>query len=306
MELRQLRYLAAVAREGTFTAAAAALSVAQPALWRQVRDLERELGIPVFERVGRRVRLTVNGTEVLGKVATALEHLERLEETATLLRTAQAGVVAIACASPHLPRFLAPVIGQFRRAHPAVTFRIREYGGGSAPGRGIPQDLFGGIVDLATGVVPADDVRVDGFPIYAVRLVLAVPDDHPWRDRTTVDVALLRDQAVVASQPGSYSRGALKEACRRAGFEPLVALDSASPMGVLALGAAGLGIPVTIDDAVPNPPGRPWPVLVLEGSPISDRVGLAWRAGAQLSPAVSEFVELARQAADQDQLATSA
>lgn len=304
MELRQIRYFTAVAREGTYAAAAAALSIAQPALWRQVRDLERELGVKLFERAGRRVRLTIDGRSILDQAASAIATVDRLEATAADLRSSRAGVVAIACASPHLRQFLAPVIGAFRRSHPGVAFEIREYGGGSTPGRGIPEDLLGGLVDLATGVAPVDDPRFEGFPIYDVNLVVAVPDDHPWRDVTAVEVAQLRDCSLVCSQAGAYSRGALEAACRRAGFEPLVAFDSASPVTVLALGAAGLGLAVTIDDAVAQPSGRPWPRLVENDRAVGDTVRLGWRAGATLSPTVGAFVELARESVDQRQLST--
>lgn len=305
MELRQLRYFTAVAREGTYAAAAHALSIAQPALWRQVRDLEQELGVKLFERAGRRVRLTIDGRSILDQAAAAIATVDRLEATAADLRSARAGVVAIACASPHLRRFLAEVIGAFRESHPGVAFKIREYGGGSAPGRGIPEDLLDGLVDLATGVAPTDDPRFEGFPIYEVHLVVAVPDDHPWRDVAAVEVAQLRDRPLVCSQAGAYSRRALEAACRRSGFEPLVAFDSASPMTVLALGAADLGLAVTIDDAVPEPVDRPWPRLVAEDRGVGDTVRLAWRAGVSLSPTVSAFVELAREYVDQRQLSTS-
>jgi DNA-binding transcriptional LysR family regulator len=306
MELRQLRYFIAVARHGTYVAAAASLSVAQPALWRQVRDLERELGVNLFERVGRRVRLTIDGQTVLEQTADALATMDRLEATAADLRSARAGIVAIACAGPHLRRFLAPVIGAFRRTHPAVVIRIREYGGGPGPGRGIREDLVGGIVDIATGVPPGDETSFEGFPVYQVRLIAAVPNDHPLRGAASVDIERLRDQPLVLSQAGSYSRGALEAACGRAGFEPLVAFDSASPTSIMALGAAGLGLPIFVDDAVPSPAGGPWPVITEGGRPIGAPVRLLWRAEAALSPAVRAFIAVARAAVDQRQVPTSA
>jgi DNA-binding transcriptional LysR family regulator len=143
------------------------------------------------------------------------------------------------------------------------------------------------------------------LPIYEVRLVLAVPDDHPWRADPAVEVIRLRDRPLVASQRGAFSRRALDAACRRAGFEPLVAFDSASPNSVVALGAAGLGIPITIDDALPTPYRRPWPLLVENGEPVGDIVKLTWRAGASLTPTVQAFVDLARAAVAQRQVATS-
>ncbi len=306
MELRQLRYFAAVAEVGTYAAAAASLSVAQPALWRQVRDLERELGVPLFERTGRRVRLTADGQLVLEQALAALAAIDRLDSTAADLRTARTGIVAIACASPHIQRFLAAVIADFHEAHPGVAIGIREYGGGSSPGRGIREDLLDGLVDLATGPAPIDDPALEGFPVYPTRLVVIVPDDHPWRDAATIDIGLLEGQPLVLSKPGAYSRRALEAACQRAGFEPTVAFDSASPTSTVALGGRGLGLSVLADDAIPQAPDHPWPIVVERGQPIGDTVRLAWRAGAPLSAAVTAFVHLARRRADQRQVETSA
>ena len=306
MELRQLRYFEAVARHGTYVAAATSLSVAQPALWRQVHDLEVELGVALFEKVGRRVRLTTDGQTVLEQATDALATIDRLDATAADLRSARAGTVAIACASPHLRRFLAPVLGTFRQSHPDVAIRIREYGGGPGPGRGIREDLMSGIVDVATGTPPGPDPGFDGFPVYEVRLIAPLPDDHPLRAAEAIDVEDLRDRPLVLSQVGSFSRGALEAACRRAGFEPHVAFDSAIPTSTMALGAAGLGLPIFVDDAVPPPAGLPWPVITESGRPIGATVSLVWRAGATLSPAVRAFVDVARAAVDQRQVSTSA
>ncbi|MEO6349298.1 MAG: LysR family transcriptional regulator [Candidatus Limnocylindrales bacterium] len=307
MELRQLECFVTVATEGTYAAAADRLSIAQPALWRRVQELERELGVALFERAGRRVRLTTDGQTILDQATATLATADRLGVTARDLRAAKAGVLAIACASPHLRRFLAPVLGRFRGLHPGVTISIREYGGGAVlPGRGIPEDLLDGVVDLATGVQPRTDPRFDGFRAYDVHLVVPVADDHPWRDQPTVDIAALVNQPLVLAQHGSYSRRTIEAACRRAGIEPSVAMDSPSPISIVALAAAGIGVPIVVDDAIAQPRERPWPVVTANGAPIHDEVRLMYRSGARLSGAVQAFVELARQHARQDQESTSA
>jgi DNA-binding transcriptional LysR family regulator len=294
VELRQLEYFVEVARKGTYLAAAASLHVAQPALWRQVKELERELGTPLFERVGRRVRLTRDGEALSEHAATVVVAAARVREAAVDLRAGRSGVVAIACAAPHLRGFLAPVIAAMRSAHPDVRIEVVEYGGGAAPpGRGIKMDLLEGLVDLATGLGDGDDL-LETLPLYAVGLVLALSDDHPWRHEPLVEVARLSDQPLVTAQVGSYSRGILEAACARAGFAPQVALDSPNPLSILALGQAGLGLPVLVEDAVPPPAGPPWPRIAENGRPIVQLLRLGWRRAAPLSAAVSSFVDLAK------------
>jgi DNA-binding transcriptional LysR family regulator len=293
MELRQLEYFVEVARKGTYLAAAASLSVAQPALWRQVKELERELGTPLFERVGRRVRLTRDGARLADQAAGILAAAGRLREDAEALRAGRAGAVAIACAAPQLREFLAPVIAALRSAHPDIDVQVREYGGGGpGPGPGILSDLLDGTVDLAT--VGTGHPGLETMPIYELRLVVAVPDDHPWRDVATVDIKELRDRPLVIAQPGSYSRGAIEAACARAGFDAVIGFDSPNPLSILALGEAGLGIPILVEDAMPRPPRGRWPVLVEGRRPLGGTMHLGWRAGAPQSAAVTAFVELAR------------
>jgi DNA-binding transcriptional LysR family regulator len=293
MELRQLEYFVAVARTGTYLAAAASLSVAQPALWRQVKDLERELGTPLFERVGRRVRLTRDGDTLAELAATVLAGATRLRDTASDLRTGRTGAITIACAAPHLREFLAPVIAAMRTDHPDVRIDVVEYGGGAAPaGRGILSDLLQGLADLATGLGPGDD-RIESVALYEVGLLLAVPDGDPLRDARLVDVGQLRERPLVTAQVGSYSRAALEVACARAGFAPTIGFDSPNPLSILALGQAGLGLPVLVEDAVPQPLGRPWPRLAERGRPISQTMRLGWRAGAPVSTAAKAFIGLA-------------
>jgi LysR family cyn operon transcriptional activator len=294
VELRQLEYFVEVARTGTYVAAASTLSVAQPALWRQVHALERELGTPLFERVGRRVRLTTDGRALAAQAEAVLAAAGRLRADADALRTGRAGVVAIACGAPHLREFLAPVIAELRRAQPEIEITVREYGGGGpGPGRGMLADLLDGTVDLATGVA-AGFAGVETIPLYPVRMLVAVPAGHLWRDASTIDVRELQGQPLVLAQPGSYSRGVIEAACGRAGFTPVVGFESPNPLSILALGEAGLGVPILVEDAVPRPLDRPWPVVTEQGRVLGGTVQLGWRAASRLTPAVTAFIELAR------------
>jgi DNA-binding transcriptional LysR family regulator len=300
MDLRQLEYFAKVASEGTYLAAAARLSVAQPGLWRQVKELELELGVQLFERTGRRVRLTRDGRALLDQATGVLAAADRLRGAADDLRAGRTGVVSIACAAPHLREFLAPVIAELRRSNPGVRVEVREYSGGPA-GRGMKGDLVDGVVDIATGMVP-DDPAFELIDLYGVRLLLAVPDDHPWRDDGLVDVSRLRGVPLVTAQRDSFSRRTVEAACGRAGFAPTIGFDSPNPLSILALGSAGLGLAVLVEDAVPRPE-RPWPALAENGRAIADVVRLAMRKDAPRSAAVSQFVELARRHAGSRRLA---
>jgi DNA-binding transcriptional LysR family regulator len=297
VELRQLEYFVRVAEAGTYLAAARASRIAQPALWRHVKELERELGTELFERAGRNVRLTRQGQVLLEEARGALMAASRLTLAADDLRHGRAGALGIACAAPHLRAFVADAIAELRSARPGIRIDIREYGAGAGPGPGILQDLQHGIVDFATGEYPGGDPRLASIPLYPTRLVAAVPANHPWARKRRIEVTKLRDQPLVCGQRGSFSRRTLEAACARAGFIPEIAFDSHSPVSIVALGEAGLGIPIMVEDAVSPPARRTWPVVLHRGKPLGAMLCLVWRKESKLSPAASAFKDIAQRIA---------
>src|SRR5437867_797317 len=125
VDLRQLAAFVAVARSGTYAAAAMQLHLAQPAVWKHVANLERALGVQLFERHGRLVRLTASGRAVLVRAEAVLEGAEAVETLARDLRSGRTGTVTIGCVAPHVVGFLAPVIGAYRKAHRDVRVLLR-------------------------------------------------------------------------------------------------------------------------------------------------------------------------------------
>jgi DNA-binding transcriptional LysR family regulator len=298
MEFRQLEYFAAVARDGTYTAAAERLHVAQPALWKQVHELQRELGVALFERVGRRVRITSAGLLVLDRAEQILLGSQRLHVLANDLRLARIGRVRIGCFAPHIAAFLAPVIAAFRRDHPNIAVELVEHGLPGAPPdtTSLVELLRAGALDLITTSRVEDDNDLEGFRAYEVCVVVVSP---PAGDRAKSTagrarrpISSLRDIPLLVSPQGYYSRGRLEAACRSVGFEPRIEVESTSPSALLALAEHGVGTAVLADDAVA---GQRRAVLTVDRKPMSDAVWL-YRQSAQ-DPAVGAFFAAARAAA---------
>ena len=286
MELRQLRYFAAVGRVGTFTAAAAELRVAQPALWQQVKALERELGLPLFERWGRRVRLTRDGEEILHRVGPILESVERLRQSATDLAAGRRGRIVVACSQPHVSMFLARLIGRFHATSPDVRVELREH----PPLAGLPLDDLGtGAADVGLGT--EDPESLEGFAVYAANLVAAVPAGHPWAGQAEVTLQQLGAEVLLVAPYQSLSRGLLERALEAEGIKPRIGHESPSPATLVALGEQGLGVPVLADDAFATVRHGSAPLVVGRGGPIGAEVWLQWRRGAAMSSALTAFIE---------------
>jgi len=294
MELRQLRYFQAVAETGTFTAAAERSRVAQPALWKQVRDLERELGVGLFEKAGRRVRLTSSGALLLERVAHALESADRVKSLAADLRLGRTGQVVISCSPPHINRILALAVREFNRENPSVHVELREYPGESGPRRFYENpflaELRSGVADLAIAEGPVNEF--EALHLYDVHAVVLVPDDHPWRRRRFVMVDRLRGVPLTVTPEGFASRRLLDKACRSAGFEPTIERISGSPISIVAMGVQGAGIAVVADD-VPPSDARPWPRIQAGSAPVRESVHLHWRR-TQQPAAVHAFISTVR------------
>lgn len=296
MDLKQVQCFVATARAGTYAAASQRLLLAQPAVWKHVDTLGRELGVSLFERTGRQVQLTPAGRSLLEPAEHLLEGAQRIQDFALELREGRSGTVTVGCVGPHVIGFLAPVIGEFHRRHPGVRIVLREveFDRASPPPGPFAEALSNGAVDIVTGeAVPG----TEHFRLYEVSVICAVPPRHPWRNLAAVDVEQLRDVPILASPPGFFSRSTLEAACRASGFHPHIAIDNANPSVLVELGRHGLGVPVLANDAVHTARPRQWPIVHARGQALSAPTYLSSRP--TTSPAVTAFVELAREAAAQ-------
>ncbi len=178
MDLRQLAYFEAVADHGTYTAAADHLHVAQPALWKLVHELERELGIALFERIGRRVRITPDGAALLERIRPVLAGADRVSrprkrsarraDRAHPHRVLRAPHRCISCAGD----------GDVPRRNPDVAVELRDYASTTTPASAasnpLVESLRAGEVDVILSA-PFDDEACTGFPVYEVRVMIASP-----------------------------------------------------------------------------------------------------------------------------------
>jgi DNA-binding transcriptional LysR family regulator len=289
MELHQLRYLVAIAEEGSFSRAAARERVAQPAVSAAIAHLERELGVQLLQRGGRGARPTDAGCAVLAHARTALaaviqaQHVA--EEIAGLLRGRVMVGMVVGCTSVVLARLLA----EFARAHPAVEMTLVE-----GPSAALLDDLRSGVLDLAwVGRAAPPPQGIDTAVLYEEEQVAVVAPASADDKRKVLAVADLAARRLIALPQGTGGRTALDEACARAGAKADVAFEATGLDMVLRLAAEGLGtgiVPASIAAAF----GPGVQTLPLQ-PPVRSRIELAWRAGGPSSPAGRALVNVARQ-----------
>ncbi|RKE18247.1 LysR family transcriptional regulator [Streptomyces sp. TLI_171] len=259
--LRQLEYLVTVVDSGSFTRAAEQLHVTQPALSHQIRALETSLGGALLERLPRTVRPTPLGRAVLPHARAALADAERLHAAARRTVGLEDGDLEVATVYSIALGILPPVLRAWRRQHPNVRIRLREYPHADQ----LRAATAAGQADLAVGPVPADwagPVRELGVEEFAV--VLPADDPLAASPDGTVELAALADHDWVHYAPGNGLADLLDQACARSGFRPRAAVRTEQTSAAPALAAAGLGpalvpatvVPPGLDAAVlrPDPP----------------------------------------------------
>lgn len=290
MELRHLRYFVAVADAGSITRGAHAVRVAQPSLSRQLRQLEEEMGEPLFDRSGRRAQLTAAG-EVFLPLARDL--VGRADRAAALMRgLAAPGQVTLRLVAPEttVADVIAPFLATLPEAAPMVD--VRE-----ALPASVHSEVMAGGADVGVSSVPPPRELTSRllvhFPIWAY-----VRPEHRWARRRTITIRELAKERLLVLGTGHGSRRQLDAAMSDAGVSYGVAAETNVPEVAQALAAAGRGVAVVSDDARYGLHGvrvRP------AGGAIELRVPLfgAWDGSHYAAPAISDLVDgLARFAQD--------
>jgi DNA-binding transcriptional LysR family regulator len=284
METRRLAVFLAVVDEGGFTAAADVLEVSQPAVSQAVRELEVDLGVALFHRLGRGVALTPAGEALVTPARQALRDLEIGRAAAAAVAGLKAGRLDLACLPTLAVAPLAPLVGAFRSAYPGVSVRLSDPAGTAEllqfvrSGRsevGLVDEP--GVEDLVSIPLASQDFLVVLPP------GSAAPNELPLRE--------LAGWPLVATPAGTSTRGLLDEALGRVAGAPQIAVEAAQREALLPLIVAGAGASL-----LPRPLAEVAEVLgcvAAEPAPAVTRtVTLVHRRG-PLTPAAAAFVELA-------------
>jgi DNA-binding transcriptional LysR family regulator len=289
MELRHLRYFVAVAEELHFRRAAERLHVSQPPLSQQIRALEAELGVTLFERNRRRVELTAAGAALLTEARAILAQVDHAVELTQRVARGEAGALAIGFVGSSMYGRLPDVVRAFHAERPAVALRLREFSTGDAL-----EALAGGRIDV--GVVRPAQVE-PGIEIDVVQreeVVAALPEGHRLAERSAIGLADLGGEAFVLlsrrEAPGLY--GALDAAMSEAGVGPREVQQVSEMRTVLGLVSAGVGVSV-VPASVAGGERSGVVFRRLEGRAPTVELALAWRSG-DASPPLAAFLELAR------------
>lgn len=292
MDLRQLRYLVALAEERHFTRAAAREHIAQPALSQQIRRLEEEVDLPLVERTTRHVTITPAGDLLVARARRILAEVEAARTELSAMRGMETGRVSVGTMHTMGPIDVSLPLAIFHQRHPGIELTVREQSSEE-----LAEMIREDELDLAFLSV-TERLESHGLGLHQLvseKLVVLLPVDHPLAGRRQLRMRELRDQEFISYRAGARLRELLFGAARAAGFEPEVKLESNESARIRRLVARGMGVAILpASDAAA--PGAEVAIVALIDPPLSRDITLAWRQGRRQPPAVAEFLELAREA----------
>ena len=284
MNVDQLRTFVIVVESGGVHRAVARLNLSQPAASRQINALEATLGVPLFDRIGRRLKLTSEGEALLRLSRSLLGEVQTFHERAAALKKGETGVLRVAATPQVIENTLANFLGGYRRRYPGVEVQLVEEGGVAMPRR----LEFG---DVHFALMALDDDRFRIRLLYPVRGVAVVPNEHRLSRRHTLEVAELADEPLLLLRSEFASREWFETACRVARIRPRVLLESGAPHTAVALAGAGYGIAV-VPSTVVIPAGHVRSIPLLQrGAAVGRWLRVAWQPERFLSVFAERFIE---------------
>ena len=292
MELRNLRVFVEVVRQGGFSHAAKTVFATQSTVSKAVKQLEEEIGAPLFERLGHRTRLTDLGEAVypraLRLLADRADLLAELDELRGLKRgTLRLGLPPVGSSS-----IFAPLLARYRSQYPGIDVRLTEHGGDE-----LMALVRSGELELAANLV-ADPEDLAWQDVRREPLVAVLAADHPLAGASSTDIAALEHYPFLLFAEGFAINRLIASACRRRGFEPIVAVRSSQIDFLVELAAAGVGVAFMPRMLARHARSARIRTLLLTEPDTEWRLAMVWRQGGYLSHAARAWLEMLQQSVE--------
>ena len=275
-----MRYFERAARLGSVRKAAQALYIAQPAVSRQIRSLEREIGSPLFDRTGHRVVLTTTGHRLLAHVQHVLDDIEMLEADMSYFVGRRRAQIRISVMSSVAECILPVVLPAFAANHPELDVVVER-----VDWPAVIEDVAEGRLDAVVANLPSLNRAVREEMLFADQLVVVLPPEHPWAGRRTVTLRELATQSLTSSARGVWFTDIIAPALRQAGVDLNLRFEISGCATIMDLVRAGIAVAfVTLSTADPS-----LPIAKVVEPEITRTLGWLEPAVRQAHPALAEL-----------------
>lgn len=244
MNLTNLYYFLKVADIEHMTQAAAQLHITQPALSRAISSLEQELGVELFEREGKNIRLNENGTILRDSAQRIFLELDSLQQRLTDARDGVTGSICISSSFPNRePDLVQMCILEFMNQYPDVAVNYLQH----SPTQ-LQKELEEHRVDLAITSMPIHTADIEYREVFTERLGILISKDHPLAQQETIHVAQLRNERFYCNNANTDTQDLTLEFCRKAGFEPNIFFQGFFPELIGRAVSKGSGVSFLVEN----------------------------------------------------------
>ena len=289
MDIRHLRTFVTVAEQGTVSKAALSLRIAQPALSRQIHDLEAEFGVKLFDRVRKRLVLTGEGEQLLGDCRTVLGAFGSLGERAQLLRQGESGILRVAATPQSIEGVFAAFLHKYAERRPNVQIKLTE-----AVGAHLVSVLESGQVHVTVSLIQPSQVGnpfIGSFRLASIEFLAASSKSLGIGAAPNIEIGRLAAYPLLLLDGSFFVRQTFDAACRLAGVKPDIFIESHSPHTLLALAEAGHGVAV-VPSVLPTNRYRLGVTRITHRrKPLRETYGVLWDRRRGLPPYAKDFCE---------------
>ncbi|MCT1903316.1 LysR family transcriptional regulator [Oceanobacillus sojae] len=285
MELRQLKYFVAVAEREHVSEAALELHVAQSAISRQISNLERELGVQLFERVGRNVHLTTIGRIFLTHIKSALKGVDYAKKQVDEYLDPERGSIKIGFPTSLASNLLPTVLSAFKKKHPHIRFQLRQ---GSY--NFLIEAVRNREIDLAfLGPVPDNQPDIIGKVLFMENFYALIPRSHSKSAEEKIAAEDLEHENFVLFPEGYVLHQLVIDFCIRSGFTPNIYSQGEDLDAIKGLVAAGMGITLLPENAFNDLNTAYSSKVAIDNSPLKRTVGIIIPKNRNLAPSEMVF-----------------
>lgn len=283
MNLKYLKTFVVVGEAGGFAAALPLLNLSQPAASRQIQALEAELGVKLFDRTARGVRLTSAGEDFLRRSRHVLAEAAMLLERGKALRTGDSGLLRVGATPQVIESTLAPFLRSYRRRYPGVDVELWEDGG-----KRLPDRLHQGDVHiLLTNDIDDEFVQ---FALYPVCMLVLSTKAHRFNKLKAVPIEELANEPLLVLARSFASREWFDIACSRAALRPRYILESRAPQTIIALAAIDQGVGIVPSTVIPQNPRLRIAPLIQRGRGVGKWLTIGHLRRRYLAPYAEAFI----------------
>jgi DNA-binding transcriptional LysR family regulator len=287
MNFLQLKYFQVVAQHEHITKAAQELNVSQPSLSNSIARLEESVGVPLFARSGRQIRLTSFGRTFLKRVNQGLFELEEGKREVEEMALGDKGIISFAVTLPSvLPFFLKEFLASYPQMKLIQNQAFTE--------KEILSQFENQIIDICISTFPIIHPEIEWLPLVEEEIMLSVPHSHRLAKRKSIHLSEVADEPFISITPEYYFKELTDEFCKHAGFNPNIVYQISEAGIIQSLVELNLGVtftPLSLSKCL-----NLHSVQLHIEEPICKRtIGLAWHKGSFMSQSIEQFIQFCKE-----------